>query len=245
MDEADRKRIGQAVKEHIAREGLSREEFAFRTKIPKATIDKLVTGIFSDKTLARLERAVGRAFDKTTSPLGRAADRLGAYLHADYKHLEGRYVMVRPAFDMEQWICVFPMQIRWEDGAPGLCLAGKPEEGIEKSGLISIPKNSQYFCVNSSDLGWQSMLVMSLVNDDQNMRGGLFTLGNVGGNNYVPVFAPVILQGGQHGANERPAALPPSDARHAALARMLASVGSDKFVRVIEWGGVAAQRASP
>ena len=233
MDEADRKRIGQAVKEHIAREGLSREEFAFRTKIPKATIDKLVIGIFSEKTLARLERAVGRAFQRAGSSLARAADSLGGYLHADYRHLEGRYLMVRPAFDGEQSICLFPMEIKWDDSSPGLCLTGKPEEGIEKSGQISIPKNSQYLFVNSNELGWQSVLIMSLVNDDEIMRGGLFTLGNVGGNNYVPVFAPVILQGGQRSANERPALLAPSDARYASLAGLLASVCKDKFVRVI------------
>ena len=77
------------------------------------------------------------------------------------------------------------------------------------------------------------MLIMSLVNDDEIMRGGLFTLGNVGGNNYVPVFAPVILQGGQRSANERPALLAPSDTRYASLAGLLASVCKDKFVRVI------------
>jgi hypothetical protein len=233
MDEPERKRIGEAVKHHIAREGMSREQFSFHTKIPKATIDKLVIGIFSEKTLARLERAVGRAFRTTGSSLARAADNLGGYLHADYRHLEGRYLMVRPAFDDAKSIYLFPMELKWDDSSPGLCLTGKPEEGIEKTGQISIPKNSQYLFVNSNERGWQSVLILSLVNDDDTMRGGLFALGNVGGNNYVPVFAPVILQGGQRSTNERPALLAPDAAHHAVFARMLASVCKDKFVRVV------------
>jgi hypothetical protein len=232
MEEADRKRIGQAVKEHIAREGISREEFAFRVKIPKATIDKLVIGIFSEKTLARLERAVGRAFRKAGSPLSRAADALGGYLHSDYKHLEGRYLMVRPAFDDTQFICVFPMQIEWDDVYPGLSLTGKSEEGLEKSGYISIPKNSQYLFVTSNELGWQSVLIMSLVNDDDILRGGLFTLGNIGGNNYVPVFAPVALQAARS-TSERPCLIAPADPQYADLTRLLAGVWSNKFVRAI------------
>jgi hypothetical protein len=232
MDEADRKRIGQAVKEHIAREGLSREEFAFRVRIPKATIDKLVIGIFSEKTLARLERALGRSFQRTGSPLARAADNLGGYLHADYKHLEGRYVLVRPAFDNAQFICLFPMSIRWDDSAPGLCLAGK-SDNVEKSGSISIPKNSQYLFVSSSELGWQSVLILSLVNDDETLRGGMFTLGNIGGGNYVPIFAPVVLQPHQHAHNERPAVLTPSDPQYAGLASRLAAVWKERFVRAL------------
>lgn len=38
---------------------MSREEFAFRTKLGKSTVDKLLVGLFSDKTLAIVEGQTG------------------------------------------------------------------------------------------------------------------------------------------------------------------------------------------
>jgi TolB-like protein/Flp pilus assembly protein TadD len=51
----DRKHIAAAIKDYLARERISREQFAFRTKLGKSTVDKLLTGLFSDKTLAIVE----------------------------------------------------------------------------------------------------------------------------------------------------------------------------------------------
>jgi hypothetical protein len=50
-----RKRVAAALKDYLARERISREQFAFRTKLGKSTVDKLLTGLFSDKTLAVVE----------------------------------------------------------------------------------------------------------------------------------------------------------------------------------------------
>ncbi|HZH26488.1 MAG TPA: tetratricopeptide repeat protein [Azospirillaceae bacterium] len=51
----DRKRIAGKVRDYIARERMSREQFAFKTKLGKSTVDKLLVGIFSDKTLSIVE----------------------------------------------------------------------------------------------------------------------------------------------------------------------------------------------
>jgi TolB-like protein len=51
----DRKRIATAIKDYLARERISREQFAFKTKLGKSTVDKLLTGLFSDRTLAIVE----------------------------------------------------------------------------------------------------------------------------------------------------------------------------------------------
>jgi TolB-like protein/Flp pilus assembly protein TadD len=50
-----RKRIAAAIKDYLARERMSREQFAFKTKLGKSTIDKLLIGLFSDRTLAIVE----------------------------------------------------------------------------------------------------------------------------------------------------------------------------------------------
>ncbi|HEX2556167.1 MAG TPA: tetratricopeptide repeat protein [Microvirga sp.] len=57
----DRKRIAAALKDYLARERISREQFAFRTKLGKSTVDKLLTGLFSDRTLAIVESHTGLA----------------------------------------------------------------------------------------------------------------------------------------------------------------------------------------
>ena len=51
----DKKRIATAIKDHLARQRMSREQFAFNTKLGKSTVDKLLIGLFSERTLAIVE----------------------------------------------------------------------------------------------------------------------------------------------------------------------------------------------
>jgi adenylate cyclase len=57
----DRKRVATAVRDWIARKHLSRDQFAFCTKLGKSTVDKLLIGIFSDRTLSIVEDHTGLA----------------------------------------------------------------------------------------------------------------------------------------------------------------------------------------
>jgi adenylate cyclase len=80
-----RKHVSAAIRDYIARERISREQLAFRTKLGKSTVDKLLIGIFSERTLAIVEghtklslRAMldGTAVtDSTTEPARDASDR--------------------------------------------------------------------------------------------------------------------------------------------------------------------------
>jgi adenylate cyclase len=51
----ERKRVAAAVRDYLARERISREQFAFKTKLGKSTVDKFLIGLFSDKTLSIVE----------------------------------------------------------------------------------------------------------------------------------------------------------------------------------------------
>ena len=55
MDDPGRQNIAQAIRAYLARERISREEFARRTKLGKSTVDKLVTGLFSERTVIQVE----------------------------------------------------------------------------------------------------------------------------------------------------------------------------------------------
>jgi TolB-like protein/Flp pilus assembly protein TadD len=50
-----RRQVAAAVRDYIARQHMSREEFAFRTKLGKSTVDKLMIGLFSPRTLSIVE----------------------------------------------------------------------------------------------------------------------------------------------------------------------------------------------
>ena len=63
----DRKRIAAVIRDYIARERMSREQFAFKTKLGKSTVDKLLTGRFSDKTLSIVESQTQLSLRSTSS----------------------------------------------------------------------------------------------------------------------------------------------------------------------------------
>jgi adenylate cyclase len=57
MDET--KRVAGAIRDYLARERMSREQFAFKTKLGKSTVDKLLTGLYSERTLVIVETHTG------------------------------------------------------------------------------------------------------------------------------------------------------------------------------------------
>jgi adenylate cyclase len=68
----DRKRVAAKIRDFIARERMSREQFAFKTKLGKSTVDKLLIGLFSDKTLSIVESHTGLVL---RCPSGSETDR--------------------------------------------------------------------------------------------------------------------------------------------------------------------------
>src|ERR1043165_1892126 len=48
----DRKRITTEIRDYLARQRISREQFAHQTRLGKSTVDKLLTGLFSERPLA-------------------------------------------------------------------------------------------------------------------------------------------------------------------------------------------------
>src|ERR1043165_6139607 len=55
----DKKRITTEIRDYLARQRISREQFAHQTKLGKSTVDKLLTGLFSERTLVIVESHTG------------------------------------------------------------------------------------------------------------------------------------------------------------------------------------------
>jgi TolB-like protein len=65
----DRRRIADIVRTYLARERISREEFAHRARLGRSTVDKLLVGLFSDRTLAVVEATTGLVLqDQVAAP---------------------------------------------------------------------------------------------------------------------------------------------------------------------------------
>src|SRR5499426_1662531 len=96
--EADRKRIVQAIRGYIARERISRGEFAERTKLGKSTVDKLVVGLFSEKTILQIESRLKISLIGGAGTSETAAEELGRYTREETQNYVGDYVFARPSF---------------------------------------------------------------------------------------------------------------------------------------------------
>jgi adenylate cyclase len=71
----DRKRVVAIIRDYLARERISREQFAFKTKLGKSTVDKLLIGLFSDKTLSIVEGYTALSLRTSATPEQPAALR--------------------------------------------------------------------------------------------------------------------------------------------------------------------------
>ena len=107
IDDTDRKRIVQAIRTYIARERISREEFARRTRLGKSTVDKLVVGIFSEKTILQIEAQAKISLLGGSPTVEAAGDDFGRYTREDTKNYIGEYVSARPSFHEDGLIHAF------------------------------------------------------------------------------------------------------------------------------------------
>jgi adenylate cyclase len=88
----ERKRVAAAIRDYLARERISREQFAFKTKLGKSTVDKLLIGLFSEKTLSVVEGHTGLSL----RPLLGAAAEAPAARTAALKPLDQPSIAVLP-----------------------------------------------------------------------------------------------------------------------------------------------------
>jgi TolB-like protein/Tfp pilus assembly protein PilF len=108
----DRRRIAAALKDYLAREHMSREQFAFKTKLGKSTVDKLLTGLFSDRTLSIVESHTKLALRSPAETSSR-----------DLRRDDGRPAALQPV--AQPSIAVLPF----------VNMAGDPEQDFLAEGL--------------------------------------------------------------------------------------------------------------
>lgn len=197
LDDEDRKRIVQAIRAYIARERISREEFAQRAKLGKSTVDKVVTGIFSEKTILQIESQMKISLlgGASAAPLEASGEEFGKYTREDTKDYIGKYVFARPSFRENGVICAFPMEIVWDTDAHCL-LVKEVTEGRKDAaqfGKVYIPRASAHIFVVSNEQAWMKQVILSRIDVYKRMKGVMLTMGHAFANVYTPVAMPVIM----------------------------------------------------
>jgi hypothetical protein len=190
----DKKTIAAAIREYIHREGMSREQFSFKTKIPVGQVNKLLVGIFGEKTLAKAEAGTGRTFRSKFFIEEKSQQALGGYIRAEVQPYVGSYVFLRPAFQEGQHnLFAFRMAIEWDGALPGLAIRQVTDTGSPQFGSICIPRASLHLFIQSADGGTIRHLILSRLDNTYRMRGLMLTLGNLVATAYIPMALPVAL----------------------------------------------------
>jgi len=195
IGEADRSRIVQAIRAYIARERISRQEFAQRTKLGKSTVDKLVVGLFSEKTLLQVESHLKLNFTNATIASELAPEELGRYSRQDTTNYIGSYVFARPSFQEDGLILAFAMDISWDSASSALQIkeAASGKKVPQQFGKIYIPRASMHIFIMSNEGGWLKQVILSQLDIYKKMKGIMLTMGNAFANLYTPVAMPVVM----------------------------------------------------
>jgi hypothetical protein len=239
IDDADRKRIVQAIRGYIARERISREEFAQRAKLGKSTVDKLVVGLFSEKTILQVEQQMGLSLLGPAAPVEMAAEEYGRYAREDTRHYVGRYVFARPSFRDDGIIHAFEMEVLWDKEASALVVreAAAGKKHAAQFGRIYIPRASMHLFILSNENGWLKKVILSQIDVYKCMKGIMLTMGHVFGNVYAPVAMPVIMNKYDKIEPRMLGALEPGAPAYADFERDLKAVEQEQYAKWIKLPG--------
>jgi hypothetical protein len=190
----DRQKIITAVRAYIAKERISREEFAARTRLGKSTVDKLVVGIFSEKTVLQVDAQLGTSFLSPSAAAEFATEEVGKYTYEDTKKYIGDYVFARPSFRNDDAIHAFHMGIEWDRSAKALLVKEKSKnKKVLQFGTIYIPRASMHIFILSTQGGWVKSIILSQLDVYKRMKGLMLTMGRAFGNVYAPMAMPIIM----------------------------------------------------
>ena len=189
----EKRKIVEAVRTYMARQRISRDEFAQRAKLGKSTIDKLVTGLFSERTILQIEARLNIRLRDTGR--ANAPAEFGGYTQEEGSYFLGEYIFIRPSFREEGVIVAFHMAIVWGTNPNVLELRERErDDGLTPQvGTIHMPRASSHLFILCNESGLLQTIIVSQLNALKRMRGVMLAAGNVLGNMYLPLAAPVVL----------------------------------------------------
>jgi hypothetical protein len=232
-DDAEKRRVGRDIKKYLAVNRISREEFSFQTKLGKSTIDKLITGIYSEATLQIvLDRT---SFVRNNSF---AAKQFGAYSRAAWAGYLRTYRLVLPSIAQADHVDALCVTIDWDETVPGMVLvhrSGRKLAKTERIGIVSIPHERSPLIYIQAIEGQGRTFVLSTMLGEPVMRGLMMTVSNLVANAFIPIALPVALRRLSE-VDPDPADfghITPDDARYKAVTAELKHVIEKQYARLI------------
>jgi transcriptional regulator with XRE-family HTH domain len=195
-------RVGQRLREEIARRRISRQELAALAKISVSTLEKALAGTrpFTLASVIRIEDALGtrlRPTEVTTAaaPPQLAPEHMGAYSKSAVRWLEGRYLALRPSFNNPGNIFTYLIDIAWVDEAGHLSFAEFKRDGAlsEQTGHVSLPNLSGHIYLVTNESGQHRLMILSRPTVDGSLYGTLSTLKVGHGSQLVPACCAIAL----------------------------------------------------
>lgn len=232
INSSDRQNIINAVRAYMAKERISREEFASRTKLGKSTVDKLVVGIFSEKTVLQVEAQLGTSLRSSAGGSDLAAEEVGKYTFEDTKKYVSDYVFARPSFRDENVIHAFHMGVEWDRNAKALMVKEKSKgKKVLQFGTIYIPRASMHIFILSTQGAWVKSIILSQLDIYKRMKGLMLTMGRAFGNVYAPMAMPIIMNQYEHVRDEMVGTIAPGSPVYEEYLQDLQAVEQEQYAK--------------
>lgn len=118
---------------------------------------------------------------------------MGAYTRAAVDHYIGSYLTIRPAFAKPDTIVTYRTDIVWDPEWPSLLFEERErlDAPFSHRGRLYVPASSMYIHLVSLTKGAMRMVLVSQIDQNDEMRGLITTL-NKQRAMYVPVSAPIV-----------------------------------------------------
>jgi class 3 adenylate cyclase len=251
-----RRAASRRLQTYVAAHGIEREQLAGMTGLATSDIDAALAGSASGDICARLEAALVRV-DRhdpqrpVTAPAPLATQRvraaqalptsgtapieIGGYTQAATDHFVGQYLTIRPSFAGNGTIYCYRTVIFWSDDENCLVFQeeNRPEAQYQHTGRVYIPPSSMFVHLVSLTKGAMRSVLLSQLQQTNEMRGLITTLANDTGAMFVPASAPIVymrhdsLEGQQFGH------LTPDDAGYEKFRIVLRDTMQKSFVRLV------------
>jgi len=201
LSEAQSQAAAGLVLEELARRRISRKRLAADARISLSTLEKALNGNrgFTLATLVRLEQVLSvslRPAAKAPRDTGRdvqAPAELGAYSRTAVHMLEGRYLTLRPSFEVAGAVYAYRTDISWDGGKLVFAEAERLDMANAQKGLVSVPIPSGHIYFLTNEEGQMRMAVMGRQLRTGAMYGLLTTLHAGSGPHLQPVATPLVL----------------------------------------------------
>ncbi len=196
LPEDQSRAVANAVRESIARLGLSRQTLADKARIGVATLEAALAGArpFTMSATLRLENALGLVLLGAAAP-GIAPETLGSYSETGTLWIEGRYLTLRPSFGAPGSIFAYETEILWDAAASHLIFreGERLDADFSHAGVVSLPPESGHVYLVTNKQGQYRLAVLGRPTAKGDMYGLLTTLMAGRGPLLTPVASPLVM----------------------------------------------------